>query len=211
MEKMFEGKGGGYKTPGCCEPRGCGLEPPKWEPVEHCCPPTNTCEERCPPRTRARDAIVVDRMQVEACFLLGNYKCDEKPLPLIRNYVRMDIRRKGYCKVLTCIPPTRMRNPDGALCFSWNDEFRALDTGYYEGDVYIDGCLCITLLFYLPPCRVRVLSVDTEDDDGCTTCSTCGEDSGACGCNIGCCDRQPEFDEEYAPIPDVQCEECEHC
>lgn len=215
MEKMFESRKG-YQKAGCCdETPDCRLDPPKWEPVERCCPPVSRCEERCPPRTRARDAIMVDRLQVEACFLLSNFKCDEKPLPLVRNWVRMDVRRKGYCKVLTCVPPSKIRSPDGALCFKWNDEFRNLDSGYYEGDIYIDGCLCTTLLFYFPPCQVRVLSVSTEDNDGCSEpCGGCGKDHSLCDCREGlsCCDVKPSYEVEYKPIPNGACdEECGEC
>lgn len=206
MERMFE-SASGCEDNKCCSTPDCRLEPPKWEPVERCCEPS-PCEERCAPRTRARDAIKVDRMSAEACYLIGNYRCDEKPLPLIRSYLRMDIRRKGYCRVLMCQPPTRVRN-DGAICFDWLDEFRDLPTGYYEGDIYIDGCLCLTLLFYLPPCQARVLKYDMTEDDGCHKCSTCGEED--CRCGLTCCDRKPEYDDEYVPIPAQNCKDCEEC
>lgn len=179
----------------------CGSEPPKWEEVERCCP-TSDCGERCPPKTRARDAIHIDRKQVEACFLFSASECGGKPLPLVRTWVSLEIRKKGFCKVLTCLPPTRMRE-DGALCFTWTDEFRKLPQGYYEGDLYIDGRLRMTLLFYIPPEKVSLLSVDMTEDDNCSGCGKCEKPS--CDCKRRCCDGRVDYDEEYKPIDSKGC------
>lgn len=103
-----------------------------------------------------------------------------------------------------------MRN-DGAMCFSWTDEFRNLPEGYYEGDIFIDGCECLTLLFYLPPCQMRVLGHEVEYDDGCSTCHTCHKAMSNCECNTMTCDRMPQYDEEYKPIPTLGCGDCEEC
>lgn len=168
MEKMFASKNGCDDEQSCCSTPDCRLDPPKWKPYERCCN-TPCSPKRCPPKTRAKDTIKVDRMEVESCFLLGHYSCGEKRLPLLRNYIRMDVRRKGFCEVLLCQPPTRMRN-DGAICFSWTDEFRDLPEGYYEGDIFIDGCECLTLLFYLPPCQVRMKGYDVIIDESCHSC-----------------------------------------
>lgn len=202
--------GSDAKSHDCCETkRECGLEPPKPEITERCCPP-DPCDRKCPPKTRARDAIKVDRLEYEHCFLFGKFGCGEKPLPIIRNWVKMEVRKRGFCKVLTCEPPTKVR-ADGALCFTWTDEFRDLPSGYYEGDIYIDGSNCVTVLLYLPPCTMRVKAHDSQVDDSVADCHQCGKCHTECRCHDDGCARRPTLDLEYVDIDAGGCLEDGKC
>jgi len=59
----------------------------------------------------------------------------------------MDIRRKGFCKVLLKITPYRVDQENG-VCFAWGDGFKSLPKGYYEGDIYVNGECLHTRAFY---------------------------------------------------------------
>lgn len=171
------------------------------------CRPVRPC---CPPRTRARDAIRIDPSEAGRCFgFTPRATCGEGyKHQVVDRYYRLDIREKGYCDVLMCIPPTRATET-GAICFDWPDEFKSLPSGYYEGDVYIDGCLCTTLLFWIPTCMTVSKPETVTYDNICHSCK-CG--SKPCRCGMTCCDTIPMVDEEIFEAEAIGCvEDCDQC
>lgn len=183
-----------------------------WEKIERqLCSPKKKC---CPPRTKARDAIRIEPNERSRCFFYGRKMCDgTKTQSVINRYYRMDLREKGYCDVLMCIPPERA-TMDGSICWAWPKEFHRLPKGYYEADIYIDNCLCHTHLFYIPTCNVAAIAGEVEYDNNCTTCDTCGcNDECDCTCGGGmCCSAIPVVDDEIGKPEEVDCERgCKEC
>ena len=154
-----------------------------WEKIERqLCSPKKKC---CPPRTKARDAIRIEANESGRCFNYGRKLCDgTQEQSVINRYYKMDIRQKGFCDVLMCVPPDRA-TMDGAICWAWPKEFHRLPKGYYEADIYIDNCLCHTHLFYLPGCNVAAKVSKVEYKNECVSCNTCGaDDCTSCGCGV---------------------------
>lgn len=183
-----------------------------WERIERqLCKPKKPC---CPPKTKARDAIRVEHNEASRCFHYGRKLCDSTyEQSIINRYYKMDIREKGYCDVLMCVPPERA-TMDGAICWAWPKEFFRLPRGYYEADVYIDGCLCHTHLFYIPECNVVGKSAEVTYKNECTDCSRCGDvHHSDCGCGIDlCCSAVPTVDEEIVEQKAIGCDTgCKGC
>lgn len=177
-----------------------------WEHVERqLCKPRKPC---CPPRTKARDAIRIEKEEASRCFHYGRKLCNGTyEQSIINRYYRMDVREKGYCDVLLSIPPDRA-TMDGAICWVWPKEFHKLPRGYYEADVYIDGCLCYTHLFYIPEFRLVGQSAEVTYKSECTSCSNCGDvHNSGCGCDTDLCGSSiPTVDEDVVEHKAVGCE-----
>lgn len=183
-----------------------------WERVERqLCKPNKKC---CPPKTKARDAIRIAQNESGRCFQYGRKLCDgTQEQSVINRYYKMDIREKGFCDVLMCVPPERA-TMDGAICWAWPKEFHRLPPGYYEADVYIDGCICHTHLFYIPKCNVMAVPTEVEYKNECTSCGHCGHsDHTVCGCNVDlCCSAIPMVDDEIQAKEEIECEKgCDQC
>lgn len=207
MSKYLYGED--IKAPPCGQPCYTPVED-IWEQVERqLCKPRKRC---CPPRTRARDAIRVDANERGKCFHYGKKMCDGTwQQSVINHYYKMDIREKGYCDVLMCLPPDKA-TMDGSICWAWPKELHWLPTGYYEADVYIDNCLCHTHLFYIPECNVNAVPTETVYGDDCQTCSSCGHDDATCGCvKQDCCSKKPEVDLVVEKLANDECMECNEC
>lgn len=143
-----------YSYKRLAQPQGCELPPPE---ILTSLAPCDPCEPKCPPKTRARDAETIYQEEVERCFIIRGWQCGAEQIPAHFHCVAMKIRRKGHCRELIKLAPYRA-TPDGAACFAWPMEFLNLESGYYEGDLYIDGKTCATVLLYLPPCRYVITS-----------------------------------------------------
>lgn len=183
-----------------------------WEHVEQqLCKPKKKC---CPPLTRARDAILVADNERTRCFHYGRRLCDGSyEQQVVNRLYRMDIRQQGFCDVLMCIPPYQA-TMDGAICWAWPDEFKRLPTGYYEGDVFIDGCRCHTHLFYIQECNVMAVTASVEVGSDGIPCETCGgADHSRCGCaDNSCCAAVPMVDDDVCDETSDGCEtECKGC
>lgn len=189
---------GKEKPSQCCQTK-CLPEAPAYEEV--CCPdPCDPCEtKRCPPKTCASRAIKIEPNEVERCFGLKQMGCNGRPIPAIRTCLRMDIRRKGFCKVLVKITPYRI-NTDNTICFKWGDYFLSLPKGYYEADIYVNDEVCMHLLFFMSGCQTTVGEHYAVHDDTC----------GGIDYKSGCC-AVPQYDEEiYEPKGscDTGCSRC---
>lgn len=178
----------------------CALDPPELCGCEPVCEP----ECRCTPRnnkTRARDAILLSRHEVERWFSLTEWGCSSKPIPATINCIELVVRRKGWCRDLMCLTPVRS-TPEAAVQFQWPRWFLEEKHGYYEADLIINGVEQNSILLKLPkrssvvsdsdgvqsnfpcidPCAVKGSSCyavpdgepATEDYEGCETgCETC--------------------------------------
>ena len=181
----------------CCRNK-CLPIAPEYEEV--CCDPCDPCEEKkCPPKTCASNTIKIQMGEVERCFSLRQMGCKCRPIPAIRTCLRMDIRRKGFCKVLLKIKPYRV-TPENGVCFSWGDGFKSLPKGYYEGDIYVNDECCTHVLLYLPGCQTIVESSEPVIDEGC----------GGVEYDTPCC-SVPQYDEEIE-LPTGSCDTgCSTC
>ena len=175
--------------------RGC--EAPPYEPECAPCNPCNPCEPKCPPKTRAADAIIIERNEVERCFTLTDFGCKPNPLYANQHCFMLKIRKRGSCFNQAVLDPVRA-TMDGAVCFAWSTLWTNLGNGYYEADLFTDGRNCNTLLFYVRGCDVFISSSTPVIDDGChPVCEPC-------------CGTVPQIDDE--PAPPVTCEtECDTC
>lgn len=188
----------------------CYDTPPEWE--EPCCfDPCDPCEPKCcPPKTCAKDMIKIEHGEVGRIFHIKQVGCNGRPIPMIRDCIRMDIRRKGRCKVLVKLFPFRAVDASG-LEFKWGPYFLSLPAGYYEGDIYINNEECQTVLLFLPGCERTIANSEAViDDDEYERCTRCGGHNGSCGCGESCC-AVPMYDEEISPAESVGCERgCGH-
>lgn len=178
-----------------------------WERIEEkLCSPKKRC---CPPKTKARDAVRIDRDEVERCFNYGRRLCNGlTEQSVVNRFYRMEIRQQGFCDVLMCVPPNRA-TMDGAICWAWPKEFYILPLGYYEADIYIDNCLCHTHLFYLPECNVTAKIAEVSHR---SQCSTCGDNISPCGCEVSGCSKIPVVDNEVSKQETEGCnKECTKC
>lgn len=174
-------------------PQGCELPAPKIFTTQPNCDP---CAPRCRPKTRARDAFTIYDDERERCFVLSGWGCERPKIPLHFHCVLMVIRAKGYCEELMEITPYRA-TADGAACFAWPPEFLNLPSGYYEGDIYMDGKTCATVLLYLPPCR-HIVTADEfyTITEPCEPCEPC---------EVG---EVPQPDVVIDPVEPLDCGEC---
>lgn len=181
----------------CDEPvNECYAPPPDFSCVDTCNPCHNPCEPKCPPKVRAKDALCLTDDEWERCFSLYQYVgCSPVQVPAFIYCIEMRIRKQGLCRVLTKECPTRA-DVKGNACFIWSDDFRKLPAGYYEGDVYINGKNCFTLLFRKRGCWTNMKTESVELDD-----LPCEAPERCCG---GCV-PQPDFDN--TPVVG-DCEEC---
>lgn len=168
----------------CCRTK-CLPIAPEYEEV--CCPdPCDPCEEKkCPPKTCAANTIKIGIGEVERCFTFKQMGCNGRPIPAIRTCLRMEIRRKGFCRTLLKITPYRLTN-ENSVCFKWGDHFLNLPKGYYEGDIYVNDECCMHVLLYLPGCQTLVAGSEPVIDDGC----------GGAVVENRCCSI-PQYDEEF--------------
>ena len=90
---------------------------------------------------------------------------------------------------------------DGSVCWAWTEAFLSLPEGYYEADVYIDGCVCHTHCFYLPKCSVSATPTEVKYKNECDTCHTCGGVGfGSCNCHDDCCSAIPMVAVSYTHL-----------
>lgn len=174
-----------------------------WEKVERTlCSPKRQC---CPPKTKARDAIIIRSDEAERCFFYGRRLCDgTKTQSVVNQYYNMVVRQRGYCEELMCVPPHRA-TMDGSICWAWPPEFRRLPTGYYEADIYIDNCLCHTHLFVIQPCNMSSQQGGVSYDDNCVSCvDSCEND--CIDKTANCCAKIPQVDGEISQPKPVNCE-----
>lgn len=141
----------------------------------------------------------MERNEVERCISLTGWTCQSTVIPLNFYCVGMQLRQKGLCKVLMTLTPVRVTY-EGSACFRWDDCFRDLPEGYYEGDVYIDDVSCVTVLLYLPPCRQIATTEEVIYDDG--PCAPPEQNS----CCVG---GVAQLDGE--PVPDTGVDNCGEC
>lgn len=182
----------------CCRTK-CLPIAPEYEEV--CCPdPCDPCgEKKCPPKTCASNTIKIQMGEVERCFTFRQMGCKGRPIPAIRSCLRMEIRRKGFCRTLLKILPYRMDVENG-VCFKWGDHFLSLPKGYYEGDIYINDECCTHVLLYLPGCQTMVAASEPVIDEGCGGATYASD----------CC-AIPQYDEDIAELTgdcDMGCSKC---
>lgn len=148
-------------APADCGCRRCLPPAPEFEECcTPCCGPCDPCgTSRCRPKTHAKDAIRIERGEVERIIELSDVKCpSDNPAPAVRRCVEMVLRKKGSPCELMRIEPYRAVD-GGGMVFRWGHHFKALPSGYYEGDIIINGCHEFgTILFYIPPYKGQVTS-----------------------------------------------------
>ena len=178
--------------------------------------PTPDCFDSCPPvqcepepccrvKTRARDAITIKSTETERCFSLSSDICGVDELAAHEHKIRLDILKKGHCKVLFSITPTKA-TLDGNVCFTWPRKFYALDAGYYEADLFIDCNTCSTILLYKPTCAQKIETESVSYSTDTCKAEPCGAGTCAIGCD--CCGDTPQVDVEYDKPLTNQCEDC---
>ncbi len=190
----------GKELPTRCNTNKCLPTAPAYEEV--CCPdPCDPCEtKRCPPKTCASRAIKIEAGEIERCFALKQMGCNGRPIPAIRTCLRMDIRQKGFCKVLVKILPYRATS-DNSICFKWGDYFLNLPKGYYEADIYINDDCVTHLLLLLPGCNPVVDWSEAVIDETC----------GGVEYKSACC-AVPQYDEEFVEPKADDCNRgCDRC
>lgn len=131
----------------------CNL-PPKIESAPRPCDCIEQHED-CTPVTRAEDAIVIRRTEVERAIKL-TVDCGQELIPCEK--IKLSFRRRGECKVVCEITPWRA-DCDNFIYFDWDDanpSLSCLEPGQYEADVYF-GCEVVhTLLFVIDQMWVGV-------------------------------------------------------
>lgn len=87
-------------------------------------------------------------------------------------------------------------------------ELHKLPLGYYEADVYIDGCLSYTHLFYIPEWHLVGQSAEVTYKNGHASCGNCGDVRNTdCICDTDLCGSSvPTVDEEVVEHRAVGCE-----
>lgn len=183
----------------------CFPEPPLMESCEPCCEPT--CEPICcPPKARARDAIQMRQRETERSFRLTELQCGAYRIPVTVTSIRMDLRRRGQCNILACVPPN-VTDMDATVTFAWPKKFLASPPGQYEGDIYVNGCEVGTVLLVKPDCTAIIESHEATQAGW--PCDTCGQPSGGCGCAPDC-SALPAINETPAHVED-NCGGCRTC
>lgn len=182
--------------PTCDEADDCFAPKPDFGCVDYCPPCHNPCEPKCPPKVRVSEAVCLSDEEYERCFSLHQYVgCEPVQIPAHIYCIALKVRKRGLCRVLTEECPVRA-DRDGNACFVWSDCFRALEAGYYEADLYINGKSCYTWLFRKRKCwaAMKTQSVDLDTPP-------CEAPEHCC---VGC-----------VPTPDIETEpplgNCEEC
>lgn len=178
----------------------CGEVPPELGCYD-CDPCEPSCNPKCPPKVRAKEAICLSDDEYERCFsvhsLIG---CSREKVPAMFHRIGLEVRAQGFCTVLARECPLRA-DINGNACFQWSQEFRELEAGYYEADIFFDGCLCGVLLFRKTSCWVGLESEEVSLSSPCSpVCS-----SPATGC-IPLPDIEPD-----GRLGDCNYNECEDC
>ena len=172
-------------------------EAPPYNPECAPCAPCNPCEPKCPPKTRAADAITIQRNEVERCFNLTSFGCKPETIYANQHCFMLKVRKRGTCFNVAVLDPVRAL-PEGAVCFSWGRLWTDLGQGYYEADLYTDGQNCNTLLFYVRGCDVLVHDSVPVIDEPCPIDAT------------PCCGTTPQIDEVTAAPASCE-DECSTC
>lgn len=171
-----------------------------------CCEPV--CEPRCcPPKARARDAIQMLPREVQRAFTLSELGCNPALIPMVVTKVAMNLRRRGLCNVLICIPPSAT-NLDGSVTFAWPDCFLEAPPGQFEGDIFINDCEVGTVLLVKPFAKAVIQTDGATQEDW--PCGTCGQCLTMCGCGPSCGDF-PDLVEELPLTEEVDCGGCTSC
>lgn len=175
--------------------KGCEAEP---YIVEECpCEPCSPCEPKCPTKTRAADAIIVQPNEVERCFSLHTFGCKGSTVYANQHCFMLRLRKRGSCTVITSVEPVRAL-PNGDVCFSWCNLWLDLGSGYYEADLYVDGKNCNTLLFRVRDCDMVVSNTSPVINEACPITPT------------PCCGTNPQIDDE-PPVVVTCAESCDPC
>ena len=183
----------------------CFPEPPPMESCVPCCEPT--CEPICcPPKARARDAIQMRQRETERSFRLTELQCGAYRIPVTVTKIRMNLRRRGQCNVLVCIPPN-VTDMDATVTFAWPKKFLAAPPGQYEGDIFVNGCEVGTVLLVKPDCTAIIESSEAAQAEW--PCDTCGEPSSGCACAPDC-SALPAINESPVSVED-NCGGCRTC
>lgn len=187
-------------NPSCTdENNDCYAPPVDFACVDMCSDVCSPCEDKCPPRVRAKDAICLPDDEWERCMsLYGTVGCEPTRLPAQMYCIELQVRRQGLCRVLTCECPIRVDNL-GNACFQWSDDFRALPAGYYEADLLVNNKHCFTLLFRKKKCWTRLETVSVEVDE--LPCEPPEQ------CCTGCA-PSPDFEQDI-PLGDCNADRCE--
>lgn len=192
MAEIYNFRGDEERVPDCM------LPPPDFGCVDTCQPCDNPCEDKCPPKVRAKDAVCLSDDEYQRCFsIYQRIGCEPVRVPAFIYCIELRVRRQGLCRVLTKECPIRADN-QGNACFVWTDKFRDLPAGYYEADLYINGKSCFTWLFRKRRCwaKMNTESVSLQELP-CEAPSTC---CGGCvpqqdlttDTRLGDCSNEPE-------------------
>lgn len=150
----------------------CHDAPPVCEPcAPACCVPI--CGQ-CTPKVALRDHHLVKPRTAESCFTLHEGVCTTDVVHAARNCIEMHIRRRGECDTLLKLKALRA-TLEGAVCFSWPVEWWRLSDGYFEADIYVNGCTCLTVGLKMVGCNIALAAFSNVPGNGCDEGGlTCG-------------------------------------
>ena len=169
-------------------------------PAASCCTPEPCCnplQSQCPPKVPLRDHILIKPETAETCFLIGSDRCTAEVVHAAQHCISMCLRRRGECRVELTLRALRA-TLEGHACFAWPLNFWMLRDGEFEGDIYINGVLCLTVGLRMRGCDKAILSYST------TTGVPCG----------GAVSPQCVAPIDDGPLPtsepcDVECSTCQ--
>lgn len=160
-------------------------------PDIHSAPRPCECDDTvktCPPITRAEDAIIIRRTEVERKIKLM-VDCDEELVPCKK--MKLTLRRRGECDVVSTVIPWHA-DCDNYVYFDWDDaspSFNTLEPGQYEADVWFDCEVVQVLLLVIDQMWVGVRHARPKYRQDCT--ETCAPPT-PCRTNNKCCGEVPE-------------------
>jgi hypothetical protein len=137
-------------------PAGCYDPIPQGDP--HCEPTCQPCTPCCPAKVEKRNYINVKPSIARTWFRIGVDLCTAEVVQGATSCIELRVRSRGECHVHHVIHPTAARL-DGSVCVDWPLAFWRLGDGWYEADVYVNGCTCLTIGLHVRGCHQYIQSV----------------------------------------------------
>lgn len=79
---------------------------------------------------------------------------------------QLDVLREGKEQVLASYGAASL-STDGFVAFRIDENFSAQPTGYYVGNLHLNGQYCFSLRFRIRPCEVQAVACRTASIDAC--------------------------------------------
>lgn len=176
-------------------PAGCYDEFPAITCAEECAP-VACAPKCCPPKVEKRNYIVIKPGTSSTCLTIGQGVCTPEVVAAYNNCIELRIRKRGECVVLLTMTPVSA-TLEGAACFTWPIEWWRLRDNWYEADVYVNGCTCLTVGLRQVGCDMALLAFMHKPQECCATpraCATPIEENPVCepmnpvgNCEAGAC------------------------